>query len=247
MLLYYIMKLSILFTGIISLMISQTRISAQSNSTRLRQAILDSLEKQKMPYAKFKEKYKPDMDLWKSAEASFPEEKIILANGAEATYRTTNNKKIREILSDLFELSPVDFLLAIRGIKGWVSIEPERVSWVKKEDIPDLIKLAQVDIVTPQVVQQYSRRMQQIHPIPIPSTPPWYYETPLGINALDLIHSYLDGIFPATTPSYESVKEWYNSGKPKEEYKHEPFFPAGKSTFVKPVWRPTVPGWLRKN
>ncbi len=211
------MKLSIKFTTMLLLYISSNGYSQtlkmNNNSTRFRSKILDSISQQHVSYEQTKESYKKRLN--QHIESPYLEDSIILSNGEVAKVQTSDNKKVLSLLSNLFSISPVDFLLEMRGIEGCIFIKPSMIEWVKKEDFPDLLKLVNSDWVTPQIKQHYiSKKRVPIKPI--------YIKTPIGMNALNLMSSYLLGIFPATNCSYESIKDWYESGKLKSEYKYDP-------------------------
>ncbi|WEK18526.1 MAG: hypothetical protein P0Y49_17185 [Candidatus Pedobacter colombiensis] len=204
----------IIFIGILSMKhAAKSQSKIERDSKKAREILLDSVIKHSVSSVILKEKYNADRKIW--LETSFPEEKIILKNNSEATFRTSNNDKIKSLLAGLFSISPTEFLLGMRGIEGVITIKVEKVLWVKKDDIPELIRLVNINIVTPQIKQYSSMESSG-------DNGSRYIKTPLGINALNLIHNYLNGLFPSGgTPSYKSIVDWYKSGKPKEEYKYE--------------------------
>lgn len=220
------MKILSSLITIIGLGYFQTNANAQANNSLQLRWQLDSLQHYTIPVAKLKDKYKTAR--FNRTVIKLPIDTIILRDGTNVTYQTTNNGRLKSILSELYTISPVNFLVSIQGIEGRIVVKTRKVSWVEKKDIPDLIKLVGVDIVTPQIIQRPPEGMEST------IVNNRYIKTPLGINALNLIASYLEEIFPHVTPSYESIQKWYDSGNPREAYKFEPFTPIIKDVVVSP-------------
>lgn len=207
---------------------AQAKMKKESDLVKTRRIVLDSIDKQAIAPTALKESYNLNRKNW--LNATFPEQKIVLQNGIEASYSTSDNNKTKALLTKLFSISPVDFLLGMRGIEGVITIKATKVSWVKREDIQELIKLVNINIITPEIKQYDLMNDRRKTPLK-----PTYIKTPLGINALNLIQNYLNEIFPSgDTPSYQSVKDWYDSGKPRESYKYELYVPiVGRDPLIR--------------
>jgi hypothetical protein len=199
----------------------QTLVMAQENdSIKQRLSQVNALNKKSVPFEQIKAGYNKERHF--RSKADFPRELVKMQNGTTAICQTSNNTRVKALLAKLLSMSPVDFLLETRGIEGKIIIDPASpVTWVKKEDIPLLMKLTSVSDITLDIKQWDPLSNEQM---------PYadYFKTPMGINALGLINTYICGMFPSVTPSYESIKHWYESGKPKEDYKFVPFTPLIK-------------------
>jgi len=164
------------------------------------------------------------------------EEMVTLKNGLRFKYRTSDNGKVKKALSEMYSSSAVDFLLAISGVEGYIHFIHDRPlaqipAWVKKNDIPDLIRLANVNVITPELTIEMemkpgilSKKRQEI----VINSYKRYTRTPLAINILSSIYSYIkypDGLFPSIIPTYESVKNWYDGGQDIVSYRFENFDP----------------------
>jgi hypothetical protein len=197
--------------------------SARAQSTRAARKTMDQLiSNYTVPFPQLKEQY--TRSRFEGKKLLFPLQKIMLSNGAEAVYQTSDNAKVTKALSELFTKSPVDFLLAISGIEGRISIETKIIDWIKREDVPALVKLATVNIVTPLIRQGGKVIDFKVKP----GDTLYYTKVPMGINALQLFTTYRDRIFPGAsdiTQAYEPVKAWCDSGKPLSDYKFTLLFP----------------------
>jgi hypothetical protein len=195
---------------------------AKAQSDRAAHKTMDQLTSHAIPFEQLKEQYTHSRDDGKPL--TYPLERMMLQSGSEAVFQTTDNDKVKKALQKIFITSPVDFLLAIQGVEGRIAIEVNGVYWVKREDIAGLLKLATVDVVTPQI-SQGGKYLDFKLPT---ATVPMYHKVPMGIAAMQMIDSYLFDIYPtglSSIPSYSSIKAWADSGKPKSEYKFELMFP----------------------
>jgi hypothetical protein len=220
-------KMKKIILGLICVYGINNMATAQPNMKRdplniKHQQAFDSLTNKSIDFAVIKEKYKNPFKQ-EYEKMNFPKEEIILSNGITAKFQTSDNKKVKDALSQLFTISPADFLIMLRNIHGRIEMKATINQWVTYKDIPFLLKLATVDVVVPDIAQDVSAY------VAVTKERTDCKKASMAINAMKLISSYLQGgLFPYSEDaicSYESVKTWYDSGKPASDYKFSILYP----------------------
>jgi hypothetical protein len=162
----------------------------------------------------------------KEDDTSFPRDVITLSSGEKISFATSNNLRVRETVSRLPEISPAELLIELRNIKGEIKFQREILekNWIQREHFPELIMLAEIDVTMPMIslltpppagsdcvetvcLLKYSYALAHIT---------------IGYEALHMMKIYLKvgGGYPFNIRNDLSLmKEWYSSGKPREEYK----------------------------
>ncbi|MDQ0966726.1 hypothetical protein QFZ20_002129 [Flavobacterium sp. W4I14] len=218
----------IIIAVIVSITTIQAMAQPQKDNPKLRQkAMIDSLSVHSATSGKINSKYKHDMKFF-NFKSDRQTQLFRLSNGDTVRFMTNDDAKVRKLLSEFQSISAVDFLLKLKNIEGNISFPDHFSTWVKREDIPDLLKLAVIDVPTPSI-KQYVAFNYKVSPDRDRS----FLKTPMAVNALNLIYSHICQRFPTAgslTPTYESVKDWYQSGKSREEYKLVLFSPRLKET-----------------
>ncbi|MBN1108984.1 MAG: hypothetical protein JXR66_00270 [Bacteroidales bacterium] len=205
----------------------QNEKSVNGNSLRNKKltAVYDSLLKQHKDYKLIIQEFEEGLSS-QQENNSYNIEVITLADGKIVSFATSDNRKVKETLQRLPDISPVEFLIQLRNIRGEIKIQREAVAdgWIRREHFSGLLELAETDVPFPM--------------IKLLTGPPAgsdclqkecllrssYAETHIttGYEALHLMRVYLKvgGGYPSSLRNdLTLMREWYNSGKTREEYR----------------------------
>jgi hypothetical protein len=162
----------------------------------------------------------------KIEKSDYPIEVITLADNKLVSFATSNNQRVKEVMNRLPTISPVDFLIELKDIDGEIKVMNGifPLDWVKRDQFSELFRLSEVDIKMPiisklngppngDIITEYTLKHEANYAI-IPGIS-------IGHNAVIMMDGYLKNIsFPeGSYNNLRMIKEWYNSGKSKEDFK----------------------------
>lgn len=227
--LFWSALLSIL--GCLSLRKSQSKTDHQLSENQKKEMARDSLIKSSVSHDSLNKLR--DENVKKPAKSKgFMIEKVVLPTGGVFIFETSNNARTKEVLQSLFpNKSPIEMLVELRNIEGYISFWNNTFpkDWLKREHISQLLEMSNIPIITPQFILVRDGFSQTDEELAIQNARKLkdanygrqYVLTSIGWNALALISGYINNGHFTGRPlaSTEKIKEWYASGKPREEFK----------------------------
>lgn len=187
--------------------------------------VYDSLLKQHKDYKLIIQEFEEGLSS-QIENSSYPKEVISLQSGKLISYATSNNLKVREAINRLPEISPVELLLELRNIEGEIKFQREIIAdnWLKREHFPGLLELAEVDVKMPMIslLSGFPNGSDCIQEECLLKSSYAKTHITIGYEALHMMKLYLKvgGGYPVNIRNdLNLMREWYNSGQPKEDYK----------------------------
>lgn len=202
--------------------------SAQKRSFNDRQMafVYDSLLKQHKDYKLIVQEFEEGLSS-QIENSLYPKEVITLQSGKLVSFATSNNLKVREAINRFPDISPVELLLELRNIEGEIKFQREIIAdnWVKREHFPELFQLAEVDVKMPMIslLSGFPNGSDCIQEECLLKSNYAKAHITIGYEALHMMKLFLKvgGGYPVNIRNDLSlIREWYDSGRPKEEYKN---------------------------
>ncbi|HPF03436.1 MAG TPA: hypothetical protein PLV06_11515 [Bacteroidales bacterium] len=188
-------------------------------------AVYDSILQQHKDYKLILNEFEEGLSSQKENNG-YAIEVLTVSDGKILAFATSDNKKVKETVQRLPDISPVEFLIQLRNIRGEIKIQRDLVAegWIKRGHFPVLLELAETDVPFPLIklltgAPAGSDCLQK--ECLLKSS---YAETHIttGYEAMHFMRVFLKvgGGYPSSLRNdLNLMKEWYYSGKPREDYK----------------------------